>query len=115
MTISPRRRELNRLANLRHRARRRGQACSDPSQAHNTHPGAVAERSLAAEVLLQALHDADAPITTNRPALDVLQARHFLADVDGPWAAARMAWCDLAGVQPGAFWRHGKRLVGSIL
>ena len=63
---------------------------------------------LALRVLEQAILDAtSAPIPRGRvrsqcrPLDDERQdAVRFLTEPDGEWAAARAAWCDLAGVSP---------------
>ena len=79
---------------------------SDP--AITAEAAAEGGRVLALRVLEQAILDATcAPIPRGRARSqcravedEQREAMRFLTETDGQWAAARRAWCDLAGVSP---------------
>ena len=69
-----------------------------------TDAGKDPEWRLAAEVLRQALEDAQCRSGQAYATLwDIQEARRFCLDTKGVWADARVAWCDAAHVAPEAF------------
>lgn len=76
---------------------------------------------LARAVINQALNDlrvADWRPTSTGKAFkargqDAMEALHFLTDVAGAWAEARVLWCDLADIHPGYLRRQALAVVRS--
>lgn len=69
---------------------------------------ATPEEALALAVITLALGDlglVPGLTASNNPA-DRAEAEQFLADQHGPWAQARRAWLDVAGIDCGAFDHH---------
>ena len=63
--------------------------------------GGTNEQSLAAAVVQQGIDDAlQVDGERERTASDVAKAVLFCTALGGEWAAAREAWCDLAGINP---------------